>query len=348
MKSLFKKTVISMFVLGMASTSFAAHHNVSQSSSSYGMWSPHYTGYFIGVEGLDLRSMNGDLDFVTADPFTASGSFYNSAVSSSYQWGWRVYGGVKFTDNDDITISWMTFNPSDNDSISNTSSQTLVPRWNSSESTWATVTGKVKTSFSDVYGVLGHSIHFNNPWSVRFAAGLEWTKLNSDFTVSSTNDDTSSLDGSGFDSTSHLRGFGPRVEFDMTYHLPYNFALFADTNAALLVSTRKISLEAINPPSNLTLNDSSYFSTRHVVVPKFGTKLGASYTWIFGQAGGEGACLSALKIDAGWQVDAYVHAIERAEGRVGGPEDTSFVTTKTSNFGDQGLFIGLEYSSGVV
>jgi hypothetical protein len=347
MKSFFKKTVISVFVLGMTGSAFAAHHN-NASQSSYGTWTPHYTGFFVGAEGLDLRPLNGDVDYVTADPLTASGSFYNSAVSTSYQWGWRVYAGIRFTDNDDLTVSWMTYNPSNNDSVTNTAAQTLVPRWNASETTWSDVMGKVKNSFTDVYGVLGHNIHFNNPWSVRFAGGLEWTKLNSDFTVVATNSSSATLDGSGFDSTSHFRGFGPRVEFDVTYHLPYNLALFADTNAALLVSTRKLSLEAINPPTDTTLNDSTYFSTRHVVVPKFGTRLGASYTWIFGQAGGEGACLSALKVDAGWQVETYVHAIERVEGRVGGPEDTAFVTTKTSNYGDQGLFIGLEYSSGVV
>lgn len=346
MKSFFKKTVISMLVLGMTGTAFAAHHNVNQ---SYGTWSPHYTGFFIGAEGLDLRLLNGDMDFVTADPFTSSGSFYNAAVSDSYQWGWRVYAGIKFTDNDDITISWMNLNADNSNSIAgNTSAlQTIVPRWNAPETTWQNIIGKVNNHFTDVYGVLGHSIHFNNPWSVRFAAGLEWTKLNSDLTVTATNT-TAGLDGSGFASDSHFRGFGPRIEFDMTYHLPYNFALFADSNVALLYSTRKLSLDAINPPADLTLNDSSYFSTRHVVVPKFGSRLGASYTWIFGQAGGEGACLSALKVDAGWQVETYVHAIERVEGRVGGPEDTTFATTKASNYGDQGLFIGLEYSSGVI
>jgi hypothetical protein len=347
MKSFFKKTVISMFVLSMAGTAVAGHQN---SNASYGTWAPHYTGFFIGVEGLDLRPMNGDTDYVTQNPFTTTGSFYNDSVSSNYQWGWRVYGGIKFTDNDDLTISWMNLHADDSDSVTNPSAgQTMVPRWNTSSDAWQSVQGKVNTQYTDVYAMLGHSIHFNNPWSVRFAGGLEWTKINSDLTVTGTNTD-SDVDGSGFDSDSHLRGFGPRVEFDMTYHLPYNFALFAETNAGLLVSSRKISLEAINPVTNITLNQSSYFSTRHVVVPKFGTRLGASYTWIFGQAGGEGACLSALKIDAGWQVESYVHAIGHVDARAGAgtPTDTTFPLTKTSNFGDQGLFIGLEYSSGAI
>ena len=195
---------------------------------------------------------------------------------------------------------------------------------------------------------MGHTINFNNPWSL-FAAGFEHAKLNSDMTVNGTN---SSFAAIGFTADSHLNGWGPRVELNMTYHLPYNFALFADANAALLVSTRKISQFGnfgSTTSEEITLN-SSYFSTRHVVIPHFGERLGASYTWIFGQAGGEGCSLSALTIDAGWQVDSYVHAIERPIVSFGsfGNSSSGFASTKTSNFGDQGFFIGLQYSSGVI
>src|SRR5690606_14129258 len=90
--------------------------------------------------------------------------------------------------------------------------------------------------------------------------------------------------------------------------------LFANTNAALLVSTRKIELEGYS--SNYYNGGgydlySSYYSNRHVVIPKLGMRLGASYSFMFGQAGGEGAPCSSLTIDAGWQVESYIHAIER-------------------------------------
>lgn len=348
MKSFFKKSVISMFVMGMAGTSFAmSGHNMNQSNA---MWSPHMTGWFIGLEGLDLRPENGDLDYVTLFPASgiSNGSFSTQAISPDYQWSWRLYGGIKFTDNDDITLSWLRMRANDSDSVGIPTGNSSQPRFSDS-STWTSVEGKVDFDLDNIYGVLGHTINFNNPWSVRYAAGFEYAKLNSDMTVNGTN---SSFEGVGFTADSHLSGFGPRVEFNMTYHLPYNFALFADANAALLISTRKISEFGnfgSSNPADITLN-SAYFSTRHVVIPHFGERLGVSYTCIFGQAGGEGASLSALTIDAGWQADSYVHAIERPILSFGdeGNSGSTFNTTKTSNFGDQGFFIGLRYSTGVV
>lgn len=334
MKSFFKKSVISMFVMGVAGTSFASHGYVSQA------WSPHYTGFFIGVEGLDLRPENGDLDYITVFPISGSaGSFNTASVSNGYQWGWRLFGGIKFTDNDDITLSWMHLNADNSDSTTVASDFTSFPRGLFPDSDWVSASGKLKTEFTDIYGVLGHTIHFNNPWDVRFAAGFEYTKLDSDLSVSASSTDGFD-NGAGFTGNSHFKGFGPRVDFDATYHLPYNFALFAEANAALLASTRKISLNGTSTTfeGETSVFHSAFFSTRHVIVPKFGTRLGASYTWIFGQAGGEGAALSALKVDAGWHVESYVHAIERV----------TILETKTSNYGDQGLFIGLEYSSGAI
>jgi hypothetical protein len=333
MKSFLKKTAISMLVMGMAGTSFAAmSHNTA-------MWSPHMNGWFIGVDGLDIRPMNGDLDFVSINP-TSHGSYYSQAISTDYQWSWRLYGGIKFTDNDDITLSWIRMRADDSNSVGILEGNGGIPKW-LDNSSWDSISGKVDFDLDDVYGVWGHTINFNNPWSVRFAAGLDYVRLNSDMTVNAVVIDSSN--GSiGNTAHSHLRGFGPRVEFDATYHLPYNFALFANANAALFMSERKISIYPNVSPDIESDFFSTSFSTRHVVVPKFGMRLGASYGWMFGQSGGEGGSVSTLTIDAGWQVESYIHAIERPDGDF---FDESFQTTQASNFGDQGLFVGIKYSS---
>ncbi|VVC75139.1 hypothetical protein AQUSIP_04160 [Aquicella siphonis] len=356
MKSIFKRSAIAAAVLGLTSASYAAMPNNNT------MWSPHMTGWFIGVDALDLRPENGDLDYVTLFPATSNGSFYTRAISTDYDWSWRLYGGIKFTDNDDITLSWMRMRTSDSDSVAPTGAinnqSYSVPRWLLGNY-WENVAAKVKFDLDEVYGVWGHTINFNNPWSIRYAAGIEYAKLDSDFSVSASdyNNTNQSL---GYTAESRLHGWGPRVEFDMTYHLPYGFALFANTNAALLVSTRKIELEGFDEFNYETdvgyRAYSSYYSNRHVVVPKLGMRLGASYTYMFGQAGGEGAPCSSLTIDAGWQVESYIHAIERPEyGYASYVQDGSdlvqpssysgFASTKTSNFGDQGLFLGIKFSS---
>ncbi|MBX3709875.1 MAG: hypothetical protein KF702_09050 [Gammaproteobacteria bacterium] len=356
MKSIFKRSAISLIVLGMVGSTYAA------APGNNTTWSPRLTGVFIGIDALDLRPMNGDLDYITVSPTSPSGSFYTRAISTDYDWSWRLYGGIKFTDNDDITLSWMRMRASDKDSVGTNSGATVFPRWGYPGS-WDTVSSKAKFDLDQVYGVWGHTINFNNPWSIRYAVGIEYAKLDSDMSVSSeaydyydNNSQVQSEGGTlGTITESRLRGWGPRVEFDMTYHLPYNFALFGDANASLLVSTRKISqvwdiYEYDSEFGSEWREYSSHFSTRHVVVPRFGMRLGASYTAVFGQAGAEGGSCTTLTIDAGWQVESYIHAIERLDGIVVGSaraaalDKSSYFApfTKSSNFGDQGFFLGVK------
>lgn len=375
MKSFFKCSAISLAVLSLSGSVFAAGQ---------------MTGAFLGVEGLYLQPRNGDLDYVTTYPalsmsgLTASSdqnTITNHSISTDHNWDWRVYGGIKFTDNDDITLSWMRMRTSDSSSISanNHSSDSYVylqPRFLFDEP-WENVRGHVTFDLDDIYGVWGHTINFNNPWSVRFAAGLEYAKLDSDLTVTANAPNgfpifvlqqpaPYAIPDVGFTAENTMKGIGPRVEFDMTYHLPYGFALFGKTNAALLVAERDISLEPVlsefvfgtNPQTDPTwVFFPSDYSTRHVVVPKFGARLGASYSYTFGQAGAEGMGGTTLTVDAGWQAEAYIHAIERPDyGNFAYINDNVDIaknqiylsgnaSTKVSNFTNQGLFLGVSVSS---
>lgn len=349
MKSIFKRSAIGLAVLGLAGSSFA---NISHANNT--MWSPGLTGWFIGVEGLDMRPQNGDLDYVTIVPGLTNGTFETKAISTSYDWSWRVYGGINFTDNDDLTFSWYHMNTSDHDSITPVTgfAGNYFARWifNNGGTGWINGIGaKVKFDIDEAYLVWGHTINFNNPWSIRFAGGVEYAKIDSDMSVSgvSTTDDLIL----GYQADSHTQGWGPRIEFDATYHFTNYLFWFGNTNAALLSSTRKISLNALDNDFTDGPNTfSSAFTTRHIVIPKLGMRLGLGYSFLFGQAGAEGGCVTALTLEAGWQADAYIHAIERPlDGYISGsptpPTITSMADTKVSNFTDQGWFIGLKVSS---
>lgn len=339
MKSFFKRNAIVLLVSGMAGSVYAS--NLSNNYS----YCPHLSGALIGVEGLDLRPMNGDLDYVTIFPATASSSFDTKAISTSYHWGFRVYAGLNITENDDLTLSWMQLNSSQN-SDTGLNQALLSPRWPYDFNLFESVTGKVTFDLKDAYLVWGHSIYFNNPWSLRFAAGLEWATINSNMTVAAF--DASGTDGIGYEAENSTKGIGPRFEINMAYHLPYGFAIFGNANGALLVSRRDISLlDQTGTGSEIAF--SRDLPDRHVVVPKFGARLGASYSYAFGQAGGEGCRTTTLIVDAGWQAETYIHAIERAEFQTPSitlaPIPGGFTTSKVSNFSDSGLFIGISLAS---
>jgi hypothetical protein len=349
MKSFFKRSAISMVVLGMAGTAFAGtHHNMNNNNAA---WSPQVSGVFIGVEGLDLRPQNGDIDYVTVIPPVAAGTggvYQTSAVSQSYNWGWRIFAGLNVTQNDDLTLSWMNLNSSNSSTTTPATGTNMNPRWVNPATTWTTAYGKVNFNLNDAYLVWGHTVNFNNPWSVRFAGGLEYARIRSNLTVTenSTAAALSPYGYVGFQSKSRTTGFGPRLEVDMTYHLPAGFAVFADGNAAMLVSTRDISMNPVNTTPVTPTFFYSDFTNRHIVVPKFGTRLGVAYSYVWGQVGAEGVpCrTTTLTVDAGWQAEAYIHAIERAEEGFTSlvvRSTESFAGTKVSNFSDQGLFIGV-------
>lgn len=347
MKTFFKRSAISVIVIGMASSALAATPVKSNDS-----FSPQFTGVFLGVEGLNLRPQNGDLDYITVYPSDATSAFQNHNIDPSYSWDWRVYGGIKFTDNDDITLSWMSMRNSESENFF-ANGAVVDPRWVFDADPWNDVYGKVTFDLDDAYAVWGHTINFNNPWSVRFGVGVEYAKLDSDLTVKGQSE--ADLDYYGWTSESNFKGIGPRAEVDLTYHLPYGFSLYGKANAALLVSEREVGLSPINYENEYFSLLGADYSDRHVVVPKFGMRLGASYDYTFGQVGGEGPCrTTTLTLDAGWQVESYIHAIERFDGE--GPYayiDTALaqdvyghdLSTKTSNFSDQGFYIGLKVSS---
>lgn len=353
MTVLFKRSAIALIVLGIAGSAAAAVPNSNTLSTQI-------TGVFIGVEGLNFRPMNGDLNYVTAFPDSMNGSIRNHSISTSYDWSWRIFGGIKLTDNDDLTLSWYGMDTSDKDSVSPAGTVDgfgpSAPRWIGGNNVWNQVAGAVSFDLDDAYAVFGHTINFNNPWSVRYAGGLEYANLDSKFRIAS-DSIYAGESNVGYEAKNETKGLGPRVEFDMTYHLPYGFSLFGNTNAALLVSHRDISLEPTKIISEdrfgtTYINYTTDFSKRSVVIPRFGMRLGAGYSYTWGAAGAEGAArATTLTVDAGWQVDSYIHAIEHPEdgffdvNSSGGVTDVPQVigtsNTKVSNFADQGLFVGV-------
>lgn len=338
MNRFFNKSAIALAVLSLAGTSYA------------GFLPGTINGFFAGAEGLDLQPRNEDMEFVTVFPNTPTGFISNVAINPSYKWDWRVYAGIRFCGNEDITASWLRFHTRDNRAIGTPNSLVpgvpgiTQPRW-LFDGTWTNINSHVATDVDDVHAEFGHTINFQ-AWSVRLAGGVEWAKINSDMTVAATTFPIAPPVPplAGFKSESHTRGVGPRIEADMAYHLPYNFKVFSDANAALLVSYRNISLNTLN----ILTSTPSTFSNRHIVVPKFGMRLGVAYGYVFGNVGAEGAApcqTTAVSVAAGWQAETYIHSIERPDFSNNIFTQSTNLLTKVSNYSYQGLFLGVRVAT---
>lgn len=332
MKTL-KYSIITLALLGLSASVFASPVTATKS---------YVNGVFLGGDWLRLQSLNGDTDYVNSFPIDVLGPpVVISNISPNYRNGFYIFGGVRFGGVEDVAVGWTEFRSANSNALVGFPVSTLgnplvvTPRW-LFPSQWGNVNGAVSYDLDEGYAELGHTVHFTSPWTLRLAGGVDYAKINSKMSV------TANLDGAGntlfgFINTSDTKGWGPRVAAAVIYHMPYGFALFADANMALLVTDRKINLQSINIADGLS--PSATFNTRDVIIPKFGTKLGLSYTYLFCQNGGinVGGTNTKLKLEAGWQADVYLDAIER--------EQSSFIAefnsqTVTSNYGVQGVFLG--------
>lgn len=314
------------------------------------------TGLFIGGEGLDLQARNGDLDYITLFPVGA-GPLATYAIHPNYGWGWRVYGGLTFCGNEDLTFSWMRYQKSKTVDFGTPldATSTIIPsalRW-LPEDSWYGISTSASFDVDDVYGVFGHTV-IMGPWKVRYAAGVEWGKIDADMTTQGLAQPVAIQPFNtlvGYEAESHTHGFGPRVEFDFAYGMPYGLYSFIRPSVSLLIASRNIKLESlVTDPTDVDFPVDFDFTKRYVVIPHLSAKIGLGYTYTIGGVGSEGAVMDncALTIEAGWQADSYIHAIERPVG-FNNPDvntaSTSNLATKVSNLGLEGFFIGARLST---
>lgn len=285
-------------------------------------------GYFIGIDALYLQPRNGDLDFAYAlrtSPTSYAASTIN--INPDYSWGFNLFGGMSFSNDNEIRLSWQRLHTKD----ANSTPFESEPRWVPAD--WPFVNGRVNFDYDEVSGVFAHTHMVSDKWRVRYGAGINYAEINSDLTVAGF-----PIPNRWYERTGHsaFRGVGPRVEANIFYDLTQHFTLFADGNTALLIGNRDVSLES---------TDFSYtFADRHVTVPKLALRLGINYTNKMGLIGGEGST-TLFTLETGWQAETYIHAIERPllVGSVGGEGfATANVLSQSSNFSNQGPFLGVK------
>lgn len=291
-------------------------------------------GYFIGIDALYLQPRNGDLDFAYASSQTGNVLAQSTInLNPDYSWGFNLFGGVTFTENNEIRLAWQRLHTKD----TNSTYYESQPRWILSD--WPSVNGRVTFDYDEVSAVFAHTHIVSDKWRVRYGAGVNYAKINSDLAVDGLQERQDQNVWYGRTGHSDFNGVGPRIEANIFYDLTQHVTLFADGNTALLIGNRGVSLDSTDSDFTYT------FADRHVTVPKLGLRLGLNYTNKMGLIGGEGS-MTLFTLEAGWQAETYIDAIERPVlGPVGGESDAASVFSQTSNFSNQGPFLGIKVST---
>lgn len=281
--------------------------------------------FFGGIDGLYLQPRNDDLDYLS---IISTRQATAVTTSPGYGLGFRLFGGMELENYNDVTLSWERLHTDDESSFSGGFGQPSNPRWLFSDF-WNTVNGRSDFHYDAVSGVFGHTHQFNNPWQVRFGAGAEYARINSQLAVQA-----NGAINRDYTASSLFHGIGPRVEGEVAYNMTDNLALVAGANAALLIGNRDVSLQSFD-----NIDSSFYYEKRHTVVPKVALQLGLNYARPFRFGGNRTGLLA--NFEGGWEAQTYFNAVERQDiGLVGG-EGGIFIT-KTSHFSKQGPYFGVK------
>lgn len=310
----FKKTSMSIFAIGVTC-----------------LPSAFATSYFAGIDALYLQPRNDDLDYVGV--FNPNGSFQISNLDPDFQWGFRLYTGKEFNNSNDVTLSWQHLHSSNSGDTLGGLDSPIFPKW-LFVSIWQNIHGHATFDYDEVYAVLAHTQNLQSPWQVRYGFGPEYARIHSEINVSAFN--LNSSIAVGHSDASHFNGIGPRFEGNLFYNLNKSLNVFINANTALLIGDRDVSLNATDKIDNT----SKIYSGHNTVVPKVGLQLGINYSQPIGIIGGAGNVATTIDLQAGWQTETYFSAIEHAETGIIGGEGASLLTTKTSNYNNQGVFLG--------
>ncbi|WP_419420517.1 Lpg1974 family pore-forming outer membrane protein [Legionella sp. D16C41] len=322
-----KKTTLSLFIIGVFNNQLSTAGTMGPVSVC------DQTSLFVGINALYLQPRNDDLDYVTV--FTNRPT-YTSNVDLNYDWGFNLFGGIKFYNNNDLTVSWQRLHTSDHNVTFPSEEFAVEPRW-LPQGAWTSVLGRARFDYDEVSGVIAHTSLFNNGWLIRYGIGADYAEIDSRFLVYATTDTVTV--NRGFTNTSVFHGVGPRIEGDVFYNLYQELNVFASANAALLIGSREFYLSA-----QRSSDSSRYFDDRLTQVPKLGLRVGLDYKYPIGLLStGKRA---VIDFQVGWQAETYFDAIERpSTGVIGGEGSLSTFLPRTSNYNNQGLFFGVALST---
>lgn len=338
-----KKIVLALAGLGLTGAAFAS----LTPDSAFSNPTPTGYGWHISAMGDWLQPNTSNLEFasVNTTSSTTNGSIttnsgngsFGEGIEPKYDFGYGFEIGMQIPGTtDDVTVNWQQLDANDsaNFNLPNQVSHSTTPSTHSSNTTIVlpdlndvtNAHSKVDVDYDAVNLEFGHTI-FDNQWTVRPFAGLQYARLDVDQDTngsahySSTNTATPPVTTTTnvidfVDEDSGFHGIGPRAGVDAKYNLGYGFGVVGEAAGELLVGTLTSSLNSTNVASVSATNNSSGSLTsvqsvnpeeEHIVVPGLEAKAGLAYDQVINPS----LCLG---IEAGYYVGDYIDATARSNG----------------------------------
>jgi hypothetical protein len=277
-----------------------------------------------GVDALYLKAVTSG-----ARAYRANVLGGLSELDNDWNWGFRAEAAYQYGTGNDVSVSWMHYNDSAQQSD-------LVGLLITSVAPLALsvlpTTVNVQNRLDQVNAVLGQHVDASVTNKVRFYAGMQYASIEHN---------TTNYYGSGaipgvfaFSAATRyddndFTGFGPVLGIDYSYYVSPQISLIADGATALLYGTTRLTSGFVYSPANAVLGTN--YASKKTTVPAFEAKLAVNYAHAMPQG--------SLNLQGGYRVVDYFNALQSRA------LPTSPVTT--ADYTLYGPYVGLKYVGNV-
>jgi len=234
-------------------------------------------------------------------------------ISPSFNPGFEV--GAKMCliqKNTQVNIGWESLHSSDSASKTVLDEDMLGPYFNIGPDSqpYKIARGDVDHEFDSVKFTLEKQFNYRNSFNVNYYAGLAYTRIKQTMHSYFSNEDATIT--RDIKSPSLYNGFGPKFGADISYNVCDGFAFTGGFSVSILTgklenstgylsTTPLLEVLSITPPNKQT----THVADRTQVVPGITEKLGIAYSTCYNQC--------PIKLEIGYQVQAYINAIQSVD-----------------------------------
>lgn len=279
------------------------------------------TAWDFGARALYLEPAYSDGNFSYAAVNNTTGQYQD--FNQSWNWGFFIEGSYHFNTGNDANLNWYHINKSSTRNFSGdfdslllsvpeveTGSAYLSPKWDA-----------VNLEF-------GQHVDFGENKNIRFHGGVQYARIANTVKLTGSN-----VNGTGVHQAKPTyNGFGARIGADMGYDWGNGLGVYANSAAALLAGTSKVSNSYVLSTGTSAMNSAS----KTTVVPELEAKLGLKYGYAMAQGD--------LTLDVGWMWVNYFNVNQSINSTAVPGVSTQVVS---GDFGLQGLYFGLNWLGNV-
>lgn len=310
-------------VLGLAASSLAFAGSMGPVCTPGAITVPcEAKQWSFGVDALYLKAITSG-----ARTYRANAAGEYNELNNDWNWGFRAEAAYQYATGNDVSVSWMHYNNTTQQSglvgLLLTSVSPVSPPF-----TVTPTTVNLQNRLDQVNAVLGQHVDASTMNKVRFYAGMQYANIEHN---------TTNYYGAGaviglfpFSSATmyddaDFTGFGPVLGIDYSYYVSPQLSLIADGTTALLYGTSRVTSGFVYSPTNLVLGTS--YASKKITVPAFEAKLAVNYAYTMPQG--------SLNLQGGYRVVDYFNVLQARA------LPTSPITT--ADYTLYGPYVGLKY-----